>query len=134
MELYLAFELENTFQPPQLRNAHHSLRKKLYRTRKWFTLIELPVIIAIIAILAAMLLPTQAGTKIRAQRISCINNLKQISLSANISYDDNHAFVGPITADPNTSGGDWMGAMLAYCSHASQVLFRASAPDRGSKI
>ena len=54
-----------------------------------FTLIELLVVIAIIAILAAMLLPVLAKAKQKTVGISCMNNLKQLTLGF-LMYPGDH--------------------------------------------
>src|ERR1019366_648943 len=59
-------------------------------TRRGFTLIELLVVIAIIAILAAMLLPVLSRAKETGHRIACLNNLKQLSLAAQLFVNENN--------------------------------------------
>jgi len=78
-----------------------------------FTLIELLVVIAVIAILAALLLPSLAKAKEQGRQINCMSNLKQLQLCWELYADDYKGTFVPndfIYSIGQGSGSDYDGA------------------------
>jgi prepilin-type N-terminal cleavage/methylation domain-containing protein/prepilin-type processing-associated H-X9-DG protein len=91
--------------------------------KRWgFTLIELLVVIAIIAILAAILFPVFARAREAARKTSCLSNLKQIGLAADMYGGDYDESLVPMTIDaPPTTNVGWPILIQPYIKN--QAIF-----------
>src|ERR1035438_5808479 len=96
------------------------------RTKKnGFTLTELLVVIAVIAILAALLLPALSKSKSRAQTIACLNNLRQLSICWQLYTGDNNDLLVP----NDNIAGDAPGP--SWCQGTGILEAKTTAIDSG---
>ncbi len=81
------------------------------------------MVIAIIASLAALLLPSLSAAKSRARNIACLNNLKQLQLCFHLYALDNNDYVPPndfvydlntLQAIPGNAGPSWCTNVAPY--------------------
>ena len=102
--------------------------------RRGFTLIELLVVMAIIAILAAMLMPALQRAREAARRTSCLNNLKELGTGL-ASWQNDHGQLPVNTSgryrDPAYSGlnepGSWEQLWPGYIGSAE--LFKCPSDE-----
>lgn len=106
--------------------AHETMQRKTpmgktgvqkIRNGKWFTLLELLVIMAVIAVLIALLLPTLSSAKSMGRRIQCASNLRQIHGGLMVYAADWNACIPPATCryqPPLTGNNGWQSVLCLY--------------------
>ncbi len=83
---------------------------------KSFTLVELLIVIAIIAILVSLLLPALNQARARGQSIRCVNQLKQAGLMMNFYCDDNNDYYPKVHAGSASLDDGSVKSNLSYAA------------------
>jgi len=96
-----------------------------------FTLLEVLIVIAIIAILAAMLMPALSAAREKARASVCMSNLKQIGMGLFMYVQDHNGYLPPYYAGPGKAWYDY-GSNSYF---ARQYLgLSATSPKKGGLL
>jgi len=102
------------------------MQKSKNRARFGFTLIEVLVVVAIIALLVAILLPSLARARDQAQTTSCASNMRQLHYGFTMYAQDNQ---GRYPGSTHDFGLDWLG--YDNENRANPAFGHGRAPEDG---
>ncbi|MBX3734740.1 MAG: DUF1559 domain-containing protein [Verrucomicrobiae bacterium] len=89
--------------------------------RAAFTLVELLVVIAVVAVLAGLLLPALASARSRAHRAVCQSNLHQMGLGIQMYADDHGGLFPETTHQAVGTNQSWIFTLRPYLGNTDRV-------------
>lgn len=103
-----------------------------------FSLVELLVVVAIIALLASLLLPTLSRSRAKAQAVECMNHQRQLQLAWALYAEDHRSFLVPNWGNAGAGRDDacpsWVAGWMDYTSSPDNTnttyLLRPGVGDR----
>jgi len=109
-----------------MKHAIYYRSKLVMRQRRAFTLVELLVVIATVAVLMGILIPALSSARRSTRKIVCLSNLRQIGVSIHLYSGDNSGYMpfGP-KAPPFLSPADFYSSTGAV---TSLISLRTGAP------
>jgi len=103
-----------------------------------FTLVELLVVVAIIAVLAGLLLPVLAQAREKARRSSCISQLKEQAIAIQLYAQGNDDFVPMFDNDPRINlwdeTGDFYSQLMENSGMVPKQFCCPSNPNFGGAL
>lgn len=99
-----------------------------------FTLVELAIVIAILAILASLLLPSMRKAHESGFSILCKNNLKQIGTVSELFLNDNNLIMVPSSNAGSYLYKSWVWALSFYLPDWKPENRRTVAPNADSNL